>query len=1242
MSKSPRHRSIGLWPVILFAATLPMAGCSSEKNVSVKKQTQPVAPQDFRDHLAGFEAVPSNTDLYRKPLTSVAKTGTTDFTRVTNSGIEFTNIFPPDKADRLIETGAGVAIADYDGDGEVDVYLLATEGPNKLYRGLGGFKFEDVTEKAGVAGEVDGQDAWAAGASFADVDNDGDLDLFVCNMGSDDLLYINSGDGTFVDEGYQRGLGDIDASKIGSFCDYDLDGDLDLYVVTNKTKEDNRRPRTIKVEDTSYIDPAYRDSYGFVHGRIMESGQRDYLFRNDGKGSFKDVTGEALVVDHAMGFAASWLDYNDDGWPDLYVTNDTWQTDRLFLNNSDGTFTDTLPQMARHTPWFSKGIDSGDLNNDGQIDLMVTGMLGSKQLQRRLSQTKTKEPTWFLELGSPRQYARNAVYINSGQKFMETAYMTGLVSTDTAWAPRLVDLNNDGRLDVFVTNGNAHDALNADIVSKLKGLKGESEAQMKVKQNSPVLRQQNFAFVNRGELNFDDVSAEWGLDQVGISHGVATADFDHDGDLDMVINNLNEPVSVYRNESNEGNRVIVSLRSEHGNTFGFGSKVEIQLGDAWHTKHLTPVRGYLSSDQPIVHFGTGDATQVQRLRVTWPGGNSQEFENVETGFHYLLVDNGNEPADTERDADHQTAFVTESNAFDFVHFDGEHDDFARQPLLPYRASRLGPGVAIGDINDDGLPDVFIGNGNDKAGSLLVNRGGMLFENVRGPWVRHFLQDDMSALFFDANGDGFQDLLVTSGGSEYSTHHVQLRDRLYINRQAEIFEYSENSLPETAVSSSSAAAIDYDRDGDLDLVIGSRSVPHNYPNASASRLLRNDNGKFVEFGSEVAPALAEIGIVNSLLCSDFNHDGWTDLVIATEWGPVRFLENRQGQFHDVTASLGVEKQFGLWRGLTAGDFDSDGDLDYVVTNQGLNTKYQVDAEHGYRLYVGDFDGNGRDDLVETMFEGGKEYPLFDLSLCKEAMPKIGDKFESYEAFGKASVAEAFDLENTQHSIKEVNFLESAIFWNDGDSMRIEPLPRMAQTSPGFGVEALDYDCDGDIDILLANNFFSNQTQTGYMDGGLGVLLANNGAGNFEFVWPNRSGVVLENDSMGLAVADMDADGDPDSVVGVHSDKARLLVNQADPTGYKKLWIIGPEGNSSSVGAMVVATYENGKKQLHEVRAGGSYLSQSTSAIVLYPSAENPLTAVQVGWPTGEKVTLDASQLKELDDGGDIAIDVADFR
>ncbi len=1178
--------------------------------------------------------------VYAKKLNAVAPQSATEqetsFELILDSGIDFANQFDRDKPFKYIETGAGVAIADYDNDGNADVYLVATDGPNKLYRGLGGFKFEDVTLAAGVAGEVDGEDVWGAGASFADIDNDGDQDLLVCNMSQRNLLYLNRGDGTFEECAKRCGIERFGANKIGSFCDYDQDGDLDLFLLTNQDQIPSKSPRFIEVGGERRVHPDDRETFGFVGEKVFEAGEKDYLYKNNGDGTFVDVTEAAGVEQYSFGLSVSWLDYDGDGWQDIYIANDFWQPDLLYRNNHDGTFTDVLPETAKHTPWFAMGSDSGDINNDGFLDLMVGDMSATSHFRQKLNMGGMSDASWFLQFGSPRQYMRNALFLNTGMgKFMEAAFMTGMESTDWTWSTRFADLNNDGKLDVYVTNGHARDTMNADLVNELQRLKdaGKLEETLALNQRIPAARKPNKAFLNNGELDFEDVSQQWGLDLEGISHGVAFADFDNDGDLDFIVNNLYEQASIYRNRSSEGNRITVDLRSQTNNVFAIGTKVEIWHDGQYQMRELTPVRGYLSSDNPVLHFGLGNSQAIDRMRITWPDGNVQEVKDQIGNRHYRIVEQrSHETFATAAKVTPMFVDAGEQKGLLFRHRENVFDDFMNEPLLPYKLSQLGPGVAWGDCNGDGFSDLYVCGAKGSPGALFLNDNGERFNAVEGPWAHDMFCEDMAALFFDADGDGDNDLFVTSGGNEIREGRDDLNDRLYLNEGQNFRKAGPEYFPQKGLSSSTVAAADFDRDGDLDLAIGTRSQPGRYPKSSASRILRNDDGKFVDVANEIAGELKDIGMVNSLIWTDYDSDGWVDLMFAVDWGPVVVLRNENGKFINVTKDLGLAGFKGWWHGLAAGDFDSDGDLDYVATNQGLNTKYHANSSHPHRIYYEDFDKNGQCDLVEAEFEGDVEVPMRGLSCSSRTMPFIGKKFGKYEEFALASLSDIYGEANDSRPYVEVNYLSSAILWNDGESgMRVEALPRLAQISPGYGVEACDFNCDGNIDVLIANNFFGSQPETGYMDGGVGLLLLNEGTGKFRSVWPNESGVLLSDDSKGLAIADFDQDGDADVVVGVNQANTKLLINQANPVGSVPIKVKGDDGNLASVGAQITVELKSGLRRTFELRAGGSYLSQSENQIVLHDIEIADVGRVVVRKPTGEEVMWQPSKTTVAQEG-----------
>ena len=1237
-------RSYSIFYLILVCLVV---GCSAGESDPIT-ETKPVAsppnliPENYEQISDSLYATP------HKHFKSEDGDAKLRFEIVTDSGIDFANDFDRAKPLRYIETGSGVALGDFDNDGLTDIYLVASDGPNKLYRCIGDFKFEDVTEDAGVNGSINGHDVWGSGASFADIENDGDLDLLVCNMKAPNILYVNQGDGTFVDGTASAGIAYTGGSKVGSFCDYDRDGDLDLYLLTCQDIIPSIRPAHVKNPDgkVTWVDPKHRNDVGIIDGRLLEAGERDFLFENNGDGTFKDVTAESGTWAHELGHSVMWFDHNNDNWPDIYIGSDFWQPDHLFQNNRDGTFTDILPTAAKHSPWFSMGSDAGDLNNDGWSELMIADMSSQTHFKQKVNMGGMADSSWFLQYGAPRQYMRNTFYINTGTgRFMESAFMSGLESTDWTWAIRFADLDNDGLQDIYVTNGHARDVMNADMNDEVRLLRkaGEHQKVHDINTGLPPLKETNLAFKNEGDFAFQSIAAEWGLDHLGVSHGVALADFDSDGDLDLIVNNLYEQATIYRNrtaELNEANAVTVDFRSRENNLLGYGTKVEIWHGDVHQTKTLTPVRGYLSSDQPIIHFGIGTATSIDRMLVTWPNGKRQEFKQLASGQHYRVIETAAECLkevafeQEELAAKNSTRFtdVAADVGLDFTHQEEEFDDYEREPLLPYKLSQLGAGVAWGDINDDGYPDVYIGGSNLQTGQLFVNRGGTKFEKLQGPWGKAYRQEDMAPLFFDADGDGDLDLYVVSGSNEGTERDIALRDRLYINQGAEKFENAaKDALPNQNDSGSCVAAADFDRDGDLDLFVGSRSVPGKYALTPTSRLLLNDDGKFSNVADSVAEGLSDIGMVNSAIWSDFDSDGWVDLILANDWGPVSFFKNEEGKLTNVTETIGLGNYKGWWRGLAAGDFDGDGDLDYVATNQGLNTKYHTNMEHPHRIYYDDFDGDGTIDLVEAEYEGDTEYPVRGRSCSSRCMPFIADKFGTYKTFASASLSDIYEPAIKSKPFLEVTWLQSSVIWNDGaDGMRVEALPRLAQISPGFGVESGDIDADGNLDILLVNNFFGSQPETGYMDGGLGLLLTGDGKGAFKPIWPRQSGVVLENDSMGLATADFDLDGDLDAIASVNMGKAVLLKNKSQAAPSLSIKLKGLAGNSLAIGAQLRVKIKDAAQRLLEVRSGGSYLSQSQSRITLPGVSALDIDGIEVRWPDGSETQWESDKPLAADD------------
>jgi len=1215
--------------LLIAVVVIASIGCeqqSADLSNAPKYKNNP-QPINYAEVPPSFERV--NASLFRKPLDKTAQESGSvmRFQSRTDSGIEFENYLSRSRTNLLIETGSGIALGDFDNDGLVDVYLTGSDVANRLYKNIGGFQFEDVTEAAGVDGRIQDQLVWASGATFADIDNDGDLDLYVCNMAAPNLLYVNQNDGTFVEQSLAAGCAYTGASKQANFCDFDRDGDLDMYLLTYQDLPAPREPMFQERDGVVEVIPGKEEWAGVIDGHKILAGEKDILFQNNGDGTFVDVTQAAGVSGYGLGLSCNWFDFDNDNWQDLYVGSDFKQPDKLYRNNRDGTFTDVLPETVNRTPWFSMGMDSGDLNNDGWLDLMVADMADRTHYGQKVNMGTMGSDAWFLNSGKPRQFMKNCVFINSGVgRFMEAAHLTHLAKTDWTWAIRFVDMDNDGRQDVFVTNGHARDNMNSDLTNRIaamKQTKGFKEEDLKeLYRKVPARKNTNLAYRNKGDFDFESVGEAWGVSHTGVSHAAAFADLDNDGDLDCLVNNYYEPALVYENQSTSGHRVLFQLRCQDNNFFGVGAKIELWYDGEYQRKDLQPSRGYLGCDPMVVHFGLADSTSIERAKITWPDGTTVEHTDLASDNVYRVIETKDRLAESERE-EMQTLFVnkTEKTKFKFQHVESNYNDYEKEPLIPFALSKVGGSVAGGDVNGDSLPDFYCGGSAGIAGRLLVSQNDKTFLPVKGPWTKHLRSEDMGALFFDCDGDDDLDLYVASGSNEWTEKSDQYRDRLYLNDGNGGFSASSgDALPEVYQSGSCVCAADFDRDGDLDLFVGSRSVPGKYPLTPKSQLLINEGGKFTLAETEISDDLTEIGLVNSAVWSDFNSDGWIDLVVASEWGPVSFYKNDDGRLMNVSTAMSTAKHLGWWHGIAAADLDRDGDMDYVVTNQGLNTKYHASAKHPHRLYYGDFDNSGSIDLVEAEFEGDTEYPIRGRSCSSRCMPFIADKYKTFHDFSLATVADIYETKSVDRPAREANYFQSAVFWNEGDQgFTIAALPRLAQISPGYGVALDDFDGDGFVDVLMATNFFHAQPETNYMGGGLGWLLRGKGGREFESTWPNRSGIVIEGDANGLAIADYDNDGDQDAIFAVNSGRYELLENRSNTEGSLRLSVVGPPGNKFAIGARVELIGE-GYQRCLEVQSGGSYLSQSPVGPIFVSKQElDKVNTVKVMWPDGTETS-----------------------
>ena len=1135
------------------------------------------------------------------------------------SGLQFTNLLRKENAYQYLANGAGLAVGDYDGDGLVDAYLVSQDGQNRLFRQTAPLHFTDVTA---AAGNLDGGSAWGTGASFADVDGDGDLDLYVCNLESKNLLYENQGDGTFRENAAAHGLDLVAASTMAAFCDYDRDGSLDLYLLTNRVLSVNMTPgftsasavlpgmvppadlqgtlasklptfeqlqqlgdlkRQGKLTQDADVPAALREHFMVFRGQEYMTGQPDRLLRNVG-GRFVDVTASSGMRGYGMGLSATWCDYDGDGHPDLYVANDLESPDTLYHNQRDGSFRDVTAEVLPHTAYYGMGSDAGDLDGDGHLDLLVGDMSMTTHQRAKVLMGDMNEERAVLQHAVPPQCMRNALLLNTGRgRFQEAAFLAGVASTDWTWSVLFGDLDNDARLDLFATNGIARFDTNPDLTLRVQELWSQrrEQAALELIRNVPSQPNRNLALRQAGDLQFQKTASDWGLDLDAVSHGAALVDFDGDGDLDVLVNNWNEPASLYENRTTDGNAFTVRLRGQRSERFGVGARVVLTLADGTTMLRENWLsRGYLSGQAPELHFGLGQAKAAKRLVVHWPSGHRQEFPDVAAGQRYTITEPP-EPVPPPPATTPASTLTTPAAAPPFRHRENDFDEFAAQPLLPAQVSKLGPGMALGDADGDGDLDLFVGGAHGQAGALFTAAPGG-WQLQTGPWQRDADCEDMGALWLDHDGDGDLDLFVSSGGAEFAAGHTALRDRLYRNDGKLQFARDDDALPDVRDSSGHACAADFDGDGDLDLFVAGRLVPGSYPDAPPSRLYRNDRGRFVDATAELAPALLQAGMVTSALFTDVDTDGWPDLLVAAHWQPLRLLHNERGErFVDATATAGLAPHTGLWNSLCAIDADADGDLDYVAGNLGLNTKYKANAEHPYRLYFGDFDGNGTRDLVEAKYEGDNLLPVRGRSCSSQAMPVLATRFPTYERFASSLLSDIYGSQDLAKCGQlAATTLASSLLRNDGKgAFRIEPLPRRTQIAPIFGMVAL-----GDL-VVIAQNTFTPEPETGRHDGGTGLVLRATAQG-LVVVPPIEHGIVELGDHKALVAHRGEA--------GLH-----LLFSRNDgPLHAHHLagdWLAPTlptdAGKPLAIGTRLEVTGADGTVRAIEIHAGSGYLSMT---------------------------------------------------
>jgi len=1021
---------------------------------------------------------------------------------------------------RNFYNGAGVGIGDINNDGLADLFFCGNLVDNRLYLNKGNFQFEDITEQAGVASA----NVWSTGVSFADVNGDGWLDIYVCKSGKPgggkryNELFINNGDLTFTERAKEYGVDDEGLASHAAFLDYDKDGDLDFYLLNNSFRpvgNYDMRPGLREIRDTS-------------------GGNK--LYRNDG-GKFTDVSAEAGIYGSAIGFGlgVSIGDVNRDGWPDIFVSNDFFERDYLYINQGDGTFKEDIINQMGELSMGSMGADIADINNDGYPEVFVTEMLPSSEERYKTKMTFENWSKYQLNIrsGYHRQFTRNVLQLNQGDgHFSEISRLADVHATDWSWSALIADFDNDGAKDIYVSNGIYKDLLDQDYINYdsndpelIEALKNREEtAILELIDRIPSERIPNVAFKNQGNLTFERVTADWGLNIPSHSNGSVYGDLDNDGDLDLVVNNLNMAPFLFRNQLSEGDAparyLQVVLEGEGANTRALGAQVTIYHAGEEYYQEVAPMRGFLSCVDTRLHFGLADAETVERLEVRWPDGSWSNLENVATNQLLIL-----RQADANREAPPEpvaTAEMTgqllftrpeDSLGVQFRHRESDFSDFDRDQLLLHMVSNEGPSLAKGDVNQDGLDDIYIGGASGQAGALLVQRAnGTFVKSLQAAFEQDYRSEDQEALFFDADGDGDLDLYVTSGSNEFSPISGALFDRLYLNDGAGKFQKSPQRFPHNdPESSSSVAAADYDQDGDQDLLVGVRLKAGVYGVPVSSFLLENDgSGRFQNATAQRAPDLQDIGMVTDLAWADVDQDNDLDIVLVGDWMPVTILENEKGTFSRKAVQL--DQSNGFWSALEVADLNQDGYPDLVLGNLGENTRLKASAQKPMEMWINDFDGNRTAEQIISMYNGEETYPLVLRHDLVKQMPGLKKKYLYYEDYKAQTVEDIFERQQIRTAAHaEVYTTQTAIALNDGTGQfRLTPLPTAAQLAPVYAIEVADFNGDERLDILLGGNLHRAKPEIGIYDASRGLLLLGDGQGQFRPLKAQQSGIRISGE------------------------------------------------------------------------------------------------------------------------------------
>ena len=1119
------------------------------------------------------------------------------------TGIRFNNTLTESDSINIlaqanIYNGAGVGVGDFNNDGLVDLYFAGNMVSNKLYINRGVMKFDDVTNAAGVGGEG----RWCTGVSVVDINADGRLDIYVSTSFRKDtlrrtnLLYINGGNDTrglpvFKESAKAYGLDNTGYSTQAYFFDYDKDGDLDMYQVINELY-DPRTPINFRQKLTD--------------GSALNT---DKLYRNNGNSSFSDVSAEAGILIEGWGHAACIFDFNMDGWPDIYVANDFVSNDLLYINNRDGSFTNKLGDYFKHTAWNAMGSDFADINNDGLPDLISLEMLPEENLRKKRMLLGNESYNYFnsSQFGYEHQYVRNVLQVNSGMTplghpvFSDMGFMSDMYQTDWSWCPLVADFDNDGFRDLIVLNGLPRDVTDLDYIAYDNGQGGGAVSLSLAKaQTLPIVNIENYAFKNAGGAMFENKTNDWGLTQSSFSNGGAYADFDNDGDLDFVVNNINSEAFVYENtlitsgQKPSAHTLSVKLEGKGLNKAAIGAKIQIYYRGSQQYYEHQPSRGYLSTVDDRAHFGLGAVDIIDSLKVSWPDGKIAVLKNVKTDQLLTIPYNG---VDEMLGAPGKNSIFKNANEQYKIHYkpvERDFIDYTIQPTLPHKLSQYGPGIAVGDVDKNGFDDFYLGGTSGNPGVFFMQdeTGSFALDSTRIPRKENELEEEMGVLLFDADNDGDLDLYAVTGSYEIPPNNPVAQDRLFINDGTGKFKKATNALPKEVVNGSCVRASDFDKDGDLDLFVGGRVVSGAYPSNPKSFIYKNVGGKFIDVTQQLCPQLQNIGMITDALWSDFDKDGKLDLVLAGEWMPITFLKNTGTSFVSINKTSGISAHVGWWNSLVSGDFDNDGDIDYIAGNLGLNSVYRATPKEPMTILAKDMDNNNSIDAMLFCYLKGadgirRQYPMHTRDDLSSQLVSIRKKFPTYKSYGLASVKDLWSEKDRLNAIsKTANDLRSSFINNKGNGQfELTPLPLKAQAAPLYGMISEDINGDGNLDLLLVGNDFGMEPGSGRHDAFNGLALLGDGTGNFKELPVTESGFFVKGDAKGLAKVHTAKGGDifiatqnQDSVVvmknlALASDNAAWLPLKADDFCADIL-------------------YKDGKRRRMEFYYGSGFLSQSS--------------------------------------------------